>query len=98
VATRIMLRIESGEKAITSTLTLWLLHILLEETIENYNPEPFLRKLGEIRLLRIVPLKYKHFEEAMSLAQRYGLDLEDAIHLQLPWKTVPSNILKRQRF
>ncbi len=39
-ATRIIKRIENGERAVTSILTLWLLHVLLEEqlriTIRKY--------------------------------------------------------------
>lgn len=80
-ATTIIRRIENGEKAVTSTLTLWLLHILLERTTENYDPNVLVDRLRKIKFLRIVPLNQKHFEKAIILSQEYGLDLEDAIHL-----------------
>jgi len=83
VATKIVRRIESGERAITSVLTVWLLHILLEETTENYNPEILIKKLEEIKFLRIVPLEFRHFKKALENMSKYSLDLEDAIHLTI---------------
>ncbi len=81
VATRIIRRIETGEKAVTSTLTMWLLHILLKETTENYDPRLLVEKIRRIPFLKIVPLKLVHFEKALNLSQKYGIDFEDAIHL-----------------
>lgn len=80
-ATTIIRRIENGEKAVTSALTLWLLHILLERTTANYDPKVLVDRLRKIRFLRIAPLNQKHFEKAITLSQEYELDLEDAIHL-----------------
>ena len=85
-ATTIIQRIENGEKAVTSALTLWLLHILLEKTTENYDPKVLLDRLRKIKFLRIVPLNQKHFEKAIDLSWKYGLDLEDAIHLAVAIK------------
>lgn len=58
VATRIIRRIETGEKAVTSTLTMWLLHILLKETTENYDPRLLVEKIRRIPFLKIVPLSW----------------------------------------
>ena len=82
-ATKIIERIESGERAITSTLTIWLLHILLEETTENYDPNTLIKKIEEIKFLKIVPLTSRHFKKALEHISKYSLDLEDAIHLTI---------------
>jgi len=80
-ATRIIERIERGERAITSALTIWLLHIILSEITENYNPSEMLRRINLLRGLRIVPLTKEIIQEAINAANEYNLDLEDAIHL-----------------
>ena len=80
-ATKIIERIERGEKAVTSALTIWLLHILLKGTTENYNPRELAKKLREIKFLKIAPLELKHFENALEISSMYSLDLEDSIHL-----------------
>jgi len=80
-ATRIIERIERGERAITSALTIWLLHIILSEITENYNPGEMLRRINSLRGLRIIPLTKEIIQEAINATNKYNLDLEDAIHL-----------------
>lgn len=82
-ATKIMERIERGEKAITSALTPWLIHIVLEREAREYEPEAMIEKLRLMRNLRIVPVKMEDYESAIRLGKRYDLDLEDALHLSV---------------
>ncbi len=79
-ATRIMERIENGEEASTSALTLWLVHVVLSRLASRYSTKELLRRLDELIFLRIEPLLTEDFEAAIGDAEKYGLDLEDALH------------------
>ncbi|MEX2703593.1 MAG: type II toxin-antitoxin system VapC family toxin [Candidatus Baldrarchaeia archaeon] len=79
-ATEIIKRIEKGEKALTSTLTVWLTHIVLKNATENYSEENLLKSFKELTGLKIVDLTFKDFEKALTYSKEYNLDLEDSIH------------------
>lgn len=79
-ATRIIRGIELGEKAFTSALTLWQLHILLKKESQNYSEKILVEKIGKLKNLIIVPLTLEVFEEAVVYQKEVGLDLEDSIH------------------
>ena len=80
MATRIIKNIELGEKAFTSALTLWQLHILLKKESQNYSEKILIEKIGKLKNLTIVPLSLEVFEEAVVYQKEAGLDLEDSIH------------------
>lgn len=81
VATRIMERIESYEKAVTSSLTPWLVSVILSRETENFDEKVLIERLAEIRNLKIAPLKMDTYHRAVELIPKYKLDLEDSIHL-----------------
>jgi len=80
-ATKIVERIEKGERAVTSSLTLWLAHVLLSSLAERYSEEEFVKKVRDLVFLRVEPLLFKDYEEALKHMKLYGLDFEDALHL-----------------
>ncbi len=51
-ATSIIEGIERGERAATSSLTLWLVHILLSSLAERYSEEEFIRRVKELAFLK----------------------------------------------
>lgn len=81
VATRIMERIESSEKAVTSSLTPWLVSVVLRREAENFDERVLMERLAEIRNLKIASLKMSTYQRAVGLMSRYKLDFEDSIHL-----------------
>lgn len=82
-ATGIIERVEMGEKGVTSSLTPWLINVVLEREVQDYSPKLLMENLLSIRNLRITPLKITDYEKACSCAEQYGLDFEDAIHLSV---------------
>ncbi len=81
-ATNIIERVESGEKAVTSALTPWILHVLFEKTgLKWYSPGLLMDKLSHIMNLDIVPIDADDYRNASILSDKYRLDFEDAIHL-----------------
>jgi len=80
-ATSIIRRIENGERALTSSVTLWLTHILLRELAEDYSEKEFIARLKRLFFLQIEPLLIQDYEKAVELMPTYNLDLEDALHL-----------------
>lgn len=76
----IIRRIELGEKAFTSALTLWQLHIILKKESENYSERILIEKIGNLKNLIIVPLTLEGFEDAVTYQNELGLDLEDSLH------------------
>jgi len=54
-ATKIVERIEKGERAVTSSLTLWLAHVLLSSLAERYSEEEFVKKVRDLIFLRVEP-------------------------------------------
>jgi len=80
-ATAIIRRIENGERALTSSLTLWLAHVVLSGLSEGYSEEGLIRKIRELGFLQIEPLLLRDYVHALELTRKYRLDLEDALHL-----------------
>jgi len=80
-ATEIVGRIERGERAVTSSFTLWLTHILLSSLAERYTPKDLLEKIRGLIFLRVEPLLLEDYERAVEHMKTYRLDLEDALHL-----------------
>ncbi len=78
-ATTIIRGIELGEKAATSALTLWQLHILLKKESKNYSERMLIEEMSKLKNLSILPLTLKDFKNALAY-QRKGLDLEDSLH------------------
>jgi len=81
-ATTIIERIESGEKAVTSSLTPWLLHTVFKKSgAKGYSHSLLMERLSKITNLRFVPLNVGAYMKASALSNKYRLDFEDAIHL-----------------
>lgn len=80
-ATAIMRRIENGERALTSSLTIWLTHIVLSALAERYSERQLVDRIRKLGFLRVEPLLLQDYEKALELMQAYELDLEDALHL-----------------
>jgi len=80
-ATEILTRIEKGEKAVTSSLTLWLVHVLLSGLSERYSEERFVEMMKGLVFLRVEPLLFEDYGRALEYMKSYELDLEDALHL-----------------
>jgi predicted nucleic acid-binding protein len=69
-----------GQKAFTSALTLWQLHILLKRESRNYSEEILIEKISGLKNLTIVPLTLRDFEDAVTFQKELGLDLEHNLH------------------
>jgi len=80
-ATNIMERIEKEERALTSSLTPWLAHVVLKREALRYSAGELIESLGSLRNLKILPLTMKKYSSAVDYMGKYGLELEDAIHL-----------------
>ncbi len=81
-ATGIMERIEAGEKAVTSSLTPWLLHALFKKTgAVRYSHSLLMERLSNIINLYFAPLNIDVYSKSSALSDKYRLDFEDAIHL-----------------
>lgn len=80
IASKIIREIELGEKAFTSALTMWQLHILLEKETENYSEEILIEKMSRLKNLTIVPLTVRDFKDALVHQKEWGLDFEDSLH------------------
>jgi predicted nucleic acid-binding protein len=91
-ATEIIERIETKEKGITSSLTPWLIHVVLEREAEDYSQKVLIEKLLSIRNLKFVPLTITHYRNAVDFSSQYDLDLEDALHLSVAMEKKAENI------
>jgi predicted nucleic acid-binding protein len=80
-ATNIIERIEKGEKVLTSSLTLWLAHVVLKREALRYSENELIESLSSLRNLTILPLTAKEYSSATEYTREYGLDFEDAVHL-----------------
>ncbi len=80
-ATNIIERIEKGEKVLTSSLTLWLAHVVLKREALRYSENELIESLSSLRNLTILPLTAKEYSSATEYMREYGLDFEDAVHL-----------------
>ena len=79
--------IEAGENAVTSVLSVlqvdWAMRALLRaRIIRTYDPHKMVESLIGIQNLRMAELKSDMCKKALKHVKRYGLDLEDAIHLE----------------
>jgi predicted nucleic acid-binding protein len=89
--------IEAGETAITSALTLvqvdWAMRALLQaKLIQKYDLHKMVESVGGIQNLRIVELRDETCKRALRHTKKYGLDLEDSIHLETALKRKCSEI------
>ncbi len=81
-ATSIIERIESGEKAVTSSLTPWILHAVFKRFgTKEYSHSLLMERLFRIMNLYFAPLDIDTYNKASALSEMYRLDFEDAIHL-----------------
>jgi predicted nucleic acid-binding protein len=81
-ATKIIERIDTGEKAITSAITPWFVHIVFSRSgAKGYSFADLLERLNSLENLNFIPLEARIYPTACSLAEKYRLDLEDALHL-----------------
>ncbi|MGC1121143.1 MAG: PIN domain-containing protein [Candidatus Methanofastidiosia archaeon] len=71
---------ELGERACTSALTVWMLHVLLEKELETYSEETLLEMLSKLKNLKIVPLTYQDFLNTQAQKKDLGTDFEDSLH------------------
>jgi len=72
---------ECSERAVTSSLTPWLVSVVLRREAENFDEGVLMEKLSEIKNLKVVPLKMSTCIQAAELMRRYKLSFEDGIHL-----------------
>jgi len=96
-ATEIISRIERGERAVTSTLSLWLTHVVLNSLAENFSEQEFIDRIRGLIFLRIEPLNFEDFKEATALMKTYGLDLEDSLHLTTAMRLGADRIISNDR-
>jgi predicted nucleic acid-binding protein len=80
-ATEIVARIEKGERAVTSSLSLWLTHVVLSSLAERYSEREFIDGIKALTFLRVEPLLLEDYVKATGYMKEYRLDLEDALHL-----------------
>ncbi len=80
-ATAIVKRIESGERAVTSAITPWLIHVVLRGLGRGYDEEKMVARLGELGFLRMEPLVWADYQTALKAMDANRLDFEDALHL-----------------
>jgi predicted nucleic acid-binding protein len=90
--------IEAGEKAVTSALSLvqidWVMRELLRAgVIREYDSHKMVESVLGIQNLRIVGFSSVICKGALNHVSRYGLDLEDAIHLETALRRKCSEIL-----
>ncbi len=79
-ATKIIESIEAGEESITSALTPWLTHVVLQALTEGYSAKEMMRRFRQLEFLRVTPLTLQTYLAAVTNAQEQKLDFEDAIH------------------
>ncbi len=79
-ATSIIESIEAGERTITSALTPWLTHIVLQSLTEGYSAKEVIASFKQLEFLTVIPLTAETYHEAIRNAAEQKLDLEDAIH------------------
>ncbi|MFQ5975804.1 MAG: type II toxin-antitoxin system VapC family toxin, partial [Candidatus Hydrothermarchaeales archaeon] len=61
-ATRIIERVEGGEKAVTSSVTPWLLHAVFKKSgAEGYSSKILIERLSRIMNLTFAPLNLDHY-------------------------------------
>jgi predicted nucleic acid-binding protein len=80
-ATEIIARIEKGERAATSSLSLWLTNVVLSSLAERYSEREFVDKIKALTFLRVEPLLSEDYIRATEYVEKNSLDLEDALHL-----------------
>jgi len=86
-AMKLVRGIEAGNVAITSALSLvqvdWVMGSLFKaQVIKKHDPKRMVESVMGIQNLRIVRLESSICKRALRHVERYGLDLEDAIHLE----------------
>ncbi len=79
-ATAIVKRIERGERAVTSAITPWLIHVVLLGLGRGYDEEKMVARLGELGFLRMQPLVWEDYQRALKAMDAHRLDFEDALH------------------
>lgn len=80
-ATKILKHVETGEKAVTSALTLYLFHLTLDRNgAKDYDVLTFLKEIARLRNLRVVPLEPDLLERGARAARTFGVGLETGIH------------------
>lgn len=79
-AARILERVEVKERACTSSLTLWLLHVLLKREVENYSEKTLLQSISKLRNVRIVPLTFQDYDYAVKYGEEFDITLENSLH------------------
>ena len=97
-AEKIIKTIEAGETAITSALSLvqidWAMRALLQaKMIRKYDLHKMVESVAGVQNLRIVELSNAICGKALKHVKKYGLDLEDAIHLETALRRKCSEIL-----
>lgn len=78
-ATRLLRHIELNEKAVTSSVTLYLMDgVLSEMDLEDYDFAQLVHTLEKIRNLRIEPLTEKHLMSAAAVRDELDVPLDVA--------------------
>lgn len=77
-ATEILRHVELNEKAVTSTLSLWLFNKVMRNA-QNYTLSGFLTQVTKLRNLKFVGLDVDVLQEAAEAAKKYSLSEEVAV-------------------
>ncbi len=90
--------IEAGGSAVTSSLSIiqidWAMKALLQAGIvHEYDQHKMVESLLGLQNLRLVDLRGGIYKGALKHVKKYGLDLEDAIHLETALQRGCSEIL-----
>ena len=77
-ATEILRHIELNEKAVTSTLSLWLFHKVMRDH-NGYSLRSFVDQITRMRNLKVVPLDAETLASASELMREKNLSEEVAV-------------------
>lgn len=77
-ATEILRHIELNEKAVSSTLSVWLFHKVMRNA-QNYTLTSFLNQVTRLRNLKFVALDVDLLRDAATAAKEHGLSEEVAV-------------------
>lgn len=96
-ATAIVKRVERGERAVTSTVTPWLVHVILAGFGGEYDEGKMLGRLGDLGFLKLEPLLWEDYQMALRGMEKHRLDLEDALHWAVAQRLGISEIYSSDR-
>jgi len=94
-ATEIIEQVETGEKGVTSSLTLIELGAILGKNSRTYNSEDLVKSVLSLNNLTVHAVDEDLLEEAAVTADRYELSLSEAVHYVTASRTRCTRIYSR---